>query len=270
MASNIAHRPPTGLRSQLVAQHPWLTFLLPFVVYMALGSLEPGPPKPPLQLPNGATREVASQTWLGLEYKHYPIIYTVKIAATIAAMIFVAPGYRQFRFRVSLLAIIVGIIGIVLWVWLCHLELELMLLRPLGLASFLGLGERPAFNPLEALKDTPVWAYTFLAIRFFGLAVIVPIIEEFFLRGFIMRYAVREDWWNVPFGEVTPLAAVVGTAVPMLMHPGELIAAFVWFSLVTWLMARTRNIWDCVAAHTVTNLLLGMYVVSHNDQWKLW
>jgi CAAX protease family protein len=61
----------------------------------------------------------------------------------------------------------------------------------------------------------------------------------------------------------------VGTAVPMLMHPGELLAAFVWFSLVTWLMTRTRNIWDCVAAHAVTNLLLGIYVVTQH-QWQLW
>jgi membrane protease YdiL (CAAX protease family) len=61
----------------------------------------------------------------------------------------------------------------------------------------------------------------------------------------------------------------VGTAVPMLMHPGELLAAFVWFSLVTWLMVRTKNIWDCVAAHAVTNLLLGIYVVTQH-QWQLW
>ena len=73
----------------------------------------------------------------------------------------------------------------------------------------------------------------------------------------------------MPFGQVTPLAVVVGTAVPMLMHPGELLAAFVWFSLVTWLMVRTKNIWDCVAAHAMTNLLLGIYVVTQH-QWQLW
>jgi hypothetical protein len=55
----------------------------------------------------------------------------------------------------------------------------------------------------------------------------------------------------------------------MLMHPGELLAAGVWFSLVTLLMVRTKNIWDCVAAHAVTNLLLGIYVVTYG-QWQLW
>jgi hypothetical protein len=68
---------------------------------------------------------------------------------------------------------------------------------------------------------------------------------------------------------VTSLAVVVGTAVPMLMHPAEMVAAAVWFSLVTWLMVRTKNIWDCVAAHAVTNLLLGIFVVTYG-QWQLW
>ncbi len=143
------------------------------------------------------------------------------------------------------------------------------LLTPLGLEKLLGLGERPAFNPLAELAATPAWAYTFLVIRFLGLALIVPIIEEFFLRGFLMRFVIRENWWTVPFGTLTPAAAIIGTAVPMLMHPAELLAAAVWFSLVTWLMVRTRNIWDCVAAHAVTNLLLGLYVVTQH-QWQLW
>ena len=248
---------------------PWLTFLLPFIVYMVVGSFEPGPPKPGTKLPDGSIRPAVNDNRFGLEYSHYPIVYTVKIGLTIAAMVFVLPGYWQFPFRVSLLAIVVGIVGVVLWIALCHLHLERKLLALVGQENLLGVGDRPAFNPLEQLAATPAWAYTFLAIRFLGLALIVPIIEEFFLRGFLMRFAVRDTWWTVPFGTLTRTAAVLGTAVPMLMHPGELLAAFVWFSLVTWLMVRTKNIWDCVAAHAVTNLLLGIYVVTQH-QWQLW
>lgn len=247
------------------------------LVYMVLGSFEPGAPKPLTDAQLAAPEHIRVQleegpaNFLGLKYKHYPLIYTVKIALTIAAMLYVLPGYRQFPFHVSLVALAVGVIGVVLWIWLCSLHLEPKLLAPLGLDGLVGgLGERPAYNPLEQLQATPAWAYTFLAIRFLGLALVVPIIEEFFLRGFLMRFVQGEnDWWTIPFGKVTPLAAVVGTAVPMLMHPAELLAAFVWFSLVTWLMIRTRNVWDCVAAHAVTNFLLGVYVVTQH-QWQLW
>lgn len=269
MAKNPSERASESESQSFVTRYPWLTFLFPFVVYMLVGSLEPSPPKPPVQMPDGSTRAISSPARFGLEYKHYPVVYTAKIALTIGAMLLVLPGYRQFPFRISPLAIGVGVVGVVLWIGICQLHLEKMLLGPLGLAKFLGLGERPAFNPLEALAATPVWAYTFLAIRFVGLALIVPITEEFFLRGFLMRIVVEEKWWEVPFGTVTRLAAVVGTAFPMMMHPAELLAAFVWFSLVTWLMVRTKNIWDCVAAHAVTNLLLGIYVVTQH-QWHLW
>lgn len=251
--------PPSG--GLLAARrNPWVVFLLPFVVYMAVGSLEHG--KPTDAKPQAANR-------LGIRYEHYPVVYTVKIALTIAAMAFVWPGYRQIPFRVSPLAIVVGVVGVVLWVWICQLQLERQLLEPIGLAKLLGMGDRPAYNPLEQLAHSPAWAYAFLTVRFLGLAVVVPIIEEFFLRGFLMRYVIAQDWWKWPFGRVTPLAVAVGTIFPMLMHPAELFAAAVWFSLVTLLLVRTKNIWDCVAAHAVTNLLLGVYVVKYG-QWQLW
>ena len=107
-------------------------------------------------------------------------------------------------------------------------------------------------------------------MRFFGLAAVVPLIEEFFLRGFLMRFVIDAQWWEVPFGKLTTAAVVVGVGMPVLYHPGtEALAVLAWFSLVTWLMAKTRNIWDCVAAHALTNLLLGVWVVS-SGQWGLW
>jgi membrane protease YdiL (CAAX protease family) len=54
----------------------------------------------------------------------------------------------------------------------------------------------------------------------------------------------------------------------MLYHP-EKLASLAWFSLVSWLMVRTKNFWDCVAAHAVTNFLLGVWVVTTGD-WRLW
>jgi CAAX prenyl protease-like protein len=240
---------------------PWLVFLLPFVVFMLAGSLEPTP-----DTPGGKS------IGLAIPYNWYPVVYTVKVALTLAAIAFVLPGYRQFPFRISLLAIVVGVAGIFIWVGLCLLNVEHTYLQPalerVGLGWIIGAGQRAAFDPFKQLANEPVRAWIFLATRFFGLALVVPVIEEFFLRGFIMRFAVDQQWWEVPFGKVNRLALVLGTLVPMLMHPAELFAAAVWFSLITWLMLRTRNIWDCVAAHAVTNFLLGIYVVTSGN-WKL-
>jgi len=307
---------PTGWLSQW----PWVTFLLPMLVFMVATSFEPTPPpqaartaqaetesaaEPALQqlddenfspeTVSGAT-EPSESFWAAdpgegflpaISYSYYPQVYTAKLVLTLLAILLVWPGYRTFPFRVSWLSLAVGVVGVVFWIVLCHLRLEPKVIGPIdeflgsfipgleagdtpsiGLMSMLGTGTRSAFNPLVQLAAAPLWAYGFLIIRFIGLALIVPVIEEFFLRGFMMRYLIQEKWWQVPFGTVNRAALVAGTAIPMLMHPGELLASLVWFSMVTWLMLRTRNIWDCVVAHAVTNFLLGVYVVWF-DQWQL-
>jgi len=252
---------PSRGRLALLHRHRWITFLLPMIVFMLAGSLEP-------------TAETSGGAAVGLSipYAYYPWVYAAKICLTIAAMVFVLPGYREFPFRVSWLGVAVGLVGVVVWVGLCRLDLEhrflVPLLEPIGLDGLIAAGTRSAFNPLEQLAAHPIGAWGFLAVRFLGLAVVVAVIEEFFLRGFVMRFVVDAKWWEVPIGRVTTASVLVGTLLPMTMHPGELLAATVWFSMVTWLMVRTRNIWDCVAAHAVTNFLLGVYVVT-TGEWHL-
>ncbi len=242
--------------NSLLEKHRWLVFVLPIAVYMLVGTIEPSP---------GAPDEKTSS--LAIPYSAYPLIYTVKIALTLVAMALVLPGYREFRRPPGLLALLVGAAGIVVWVGLCQLSdqtglKELLVRLP-------GYSQRPSYDPLGQLVATPVWAWTFLAIRFFGLVLVVPVIEEFFLRGFLMRLVVDQDWWKVPFGTVNAAAVAVSIVVPVLTHPGEILAAAAWFGMVTWLMVRTRNPWDCVLAHATTNLLLGIYVVT-TKHWELW
>ena len=237
--------------------YPWAVFVLPFAVFMLAGTLEPTPERP------------FEHFGLSIPYSAYPLVYAIKIALTMAAMFAVWPGYRQFAWRVSPLAFLIGGVGVVLWIGLCKLGLESKLLAPLGLEWVVDSGVRSAFNPLENWPDQPLLAYGFLAVRFCGLAIVVPIIEEFFLRGLVMRFVIDADWWKVPFGTLTPLAVVVGTLVPVAMHPAEMLAAAVWFTSVTWLMFKTKNIWDCVVAHGVTNLLLGIWVVASGDWYFL-
>jgi CAAX prenyl protease-like protein len=255
MEKKISSSQPRGRRA-LLEKHRSLIYVLPFLVFMLVGSLEPTP-----ETPGGAAIGIA------IPYEGYPVVYTLKIALTVAAIVFVWPGYRQFPPRVTLLGILVGLVGAAIWIGLAKLQLEQRLLVPLGLGQFLDLGRRSAFNPLAEFDNAPA-AWSFLAVRLVGLVAVVPVIEEFFLRGFVMRFLVDANWWKVPFGEVNRTAVVAGTLVPMLAHPAELFAAAVWFSLVTWLMVRTRSIWDCVAAHVVTNLVLGIYVILSGN-WFL-
>jgi CAAX prenyl protease-like protein len=138
----------------------------------------------------------------------------------------------------------------------------------LGLSEMLSSG-RVAFNPFEELKDDPAWLRQFLAMRFLGLVVIVPIVEEFFIRGFLIRYVDDPDWDEIPLGEAKTAGWLSPTIYGLVAHMTEPLAAIAWFSLVTWMYKRTKSIWDCVIAHAITNLLLGLYIVKF-EQWHLW
>lgn len=249
-----AVEPPnnTPRKEGILSRYPALVFVLPLVVYLVVGSLEPPPPG-----------EKQPRFSLGLRYEHYPAVYLLKVVLSLVAIRFVWRGYRAFRpVRVSWLALAVGCGGAVAWIALAHLE------RISGLGGWLGLGTRSAFDPFAEMA-TPAMACAFLAIRWIGLVLIVPLIEEMFLRGFLIRYITTEQWDTLPLNQVSRAALVAGTAVPMLMHPQELLASFVWFSAVSWLMLKKNNIWDCVAAHSITNLLLGCYVLFSGEWWLM-
>lgn len=203
-------------------------------------------------------------TWFPKYRTWYPSTYTIVIAATATLMLIVSPGYFRAPFRVSYLSVIVGTVGVVVWVGLCLLDEKL-----LGLGALISPNSRPAFNPFEQLKDDPRWMYQFLAIRFAGLVLVVPVVEEFFLRGFLMRFIDDPDWDEIPLGEAGMLGTLGATAYGVFAHMGEPLAAAVWFSMVTWMYLRTRSIWDCVVAHLITNLLLGIYII-YSGHWSLW
>ena len=110
------------------------------------------------------------------------------------------------------------------------------------------------------------WLLT--SVRLAGSAFVIAVAEEFFWRGFLLRW----------------LRGHVFTAVdPCRIGWGLLAASSLLFGLEhsRWLAGmgagmvygilyiRTGNLWVPIVAHVVTNLLLGFYVL-HFDAYKFW
>lgn len=196
--------------------------------------------------------------------------YTVSVAAQIIAAIalcvlFARVWLDHFKFRVSILAVVVGVVGYVLWVWICGLQPERQFLSLFGWEDL--WPSRTAFDPFSEISNS-LHRTLFLAMRFTTLALIVPVAEELFLRGFLVRWIEDVDFKSVRFDKLSWAAIIAPTVTSILTHP-ETVAAIVWFSMVTWLMIRTKSFWNCVVAHMVTNLLLGIHVVV-TGAWELW
>lgn len=125
------------------------------------------------------------------------------------------------------------------------------------------------FDPSLFAGSPPLVAGV-IALRFLRLAVVVPLLEEIFWRGFLMRYLIDPRFETVKFGTYAPFA-FWGVAVCFgLAHAGpDLVPALITGALYNWIACRTKNLASCVLAHAVTNLLLGFYILA-TRQWGMW
>lgn len=228
---------------------PWFSCVAPLAVYLVLGMAEPGAEGSGFLEP------------LGITVTAYPAIYALRIAITAAVIVAAWPSLSAWLGTPSWWPPLVGAALVVPWVVLAALQRE---------AGWSGsIGQRVAFDPFGVFGGTTPSAWAFLGLRFFGLVVIVPVAEELFVRGFLMRFVVREEFWKVPFGVLTASAAGACALYAAASHPAEAVAAVGWFAVVSGIAAATRKPIDCVLAHAGTNLALGLYVVATGNWW-LW
>ncbi len=255
-------------------------FIVPFLAFMVIGLLEPrfapaesDPPAvagtPGESGVSSAERDANDEYFRNQQLataNRYCLVYVFKVVVTCAVLIWYRKIYlRHFPLAATGWSLVTGAIGVVIWVGLCQLQIESLVGGWLGVDAG---AARVQFNPFEQLPSQATLA-GFLALRFAGLVVMVPICEELFLRGFLMRYVQSPAWWTVSLARLGTRAMLVAPLYGALTHPGEAIAAIVWFSLVTWLVRKTGKFWDAVIAHAITNGLLGLYVCLFS-QWQLW
>jgi CAAX prenyl protease-like protein len=125
------------------------------------------------------------------------------------------------------------------------------------------------FNP-AVFEKNPTLFWASLSLRFIRLVVVVPIIEEIFWRGFLLRFLIHEDFAKVRFGAFT-WASFAGVTVCFgLAHAGpDFWVALITGALYNVVAYRTRSLSSCIVAHSITNLLLGLYILK-TGQWGFW
>lgn len=134
------------------------------------------------------------------------------------------------------------------------------------------LGAEPrtdGFDP-NVLAGSAALYWGSLVLRFVRLVVVVPLLEEIFWRGFLMRYLIKDDFTKVPFGTFSWLSFGGVTLMFGLAHFGpDFIPALITGAIYNLLAIKTRSLTCCVIAHAVTNLGLGIYIMQ-TGQWGFW
>jgi hypothetical protein len=109
----------------------------------------------------------------------------------------------------------------------------------------------------------------FIAIRMAESALLVPIVEELFWRGWMMRWLVKPEFESVPIGKYTAVSFWVVALLFASEHGPYWEVGLMAGVAYNWWIVRTRNLADTILAHAVTNALLGAYVLIY-DRWQYW
>ena len=214
--------------------------VIPFAVFVAALALDPGLGRlaPSLDLDPRwwyAVRAVAVAGALAWFWRRYTELGSVR-------------GVRTVDW---LLAATVGIAVFVLWI---NLDFE-----PLA------LGSSPGYDPRSS-EGTIDWGLA--AARLVGATAVVPVIEELFWRSFLLRWIKHPQFLKVVPAEAGGKALAISALLLGLEH-------HLWFAGLLagvaygWLYMRTGNLWVAIAAHAITNAILGAWILA-TGRWQFW
>ena len=188
--------------------------------------------------------------------------YLLRFCVVLAAILLVSRGALAPRPSAPWGSVAMGIAVFAIWV-----APDLLFgpaYRHLAIFENPVMGSAASSAPAE-LKHNAV----FLVVRTLGCAALVPIIEELFWRGWLMRWLIEYDFQTVKIGAYAPFAFWAVALLFASEHGPYWEVGLVAGVAYNWWCVRTRNLADCILAHAVTNGLLSAYVLS-TGQWQYW
>ncbi len=182
----------------------------------------------------------------------FDILYPIRVVAVAAVLWQFRASYTVRAWRFSLVPVAIGAVSFALW----------MLLAP-------GPGPEEEAARLEPTQLGEPWTTLWLLFRVVGSTLTVPIAEELFFRGFIVRRCIDADADTVPVGQLSWFAFVVSSVAFGALHGQAWLAGIVVGMLFAGALAWRRSIADAIVAHATTNALLSLFVIG-TGSWTQW
>lgn len=210
-------------------------YVFPFAIYLIIGELVPG-------------------LLVGYDADHLYVAYALRTVVVGGILVRYRSLYTELNERrIDVAALLVGVL---IFAWWVGLE-----------------GYYPLFSGASSHFDPSVFGTEMLifllSVRLVGSVLVAALIEELFCRSFLMRYVIDPDKWaDIPVGTYTFASFVVVVLFFGFVHfqwlPGLLTGI-----ILNLLLYKKRNIFSCVQAHAMANLLLFFYVV-YTKSWFFW
>ena len=231
-----------------IIKKTWFPRIFPFILFVSFIALE------------SLIEKLAKYYPLLANFSNYSgyIFYPIKTVIVAIILILFWKRYTEINMKqgVSWKSMFIGLLtGIVVFILWINMDW-----------GFATLGEPKGFNP--NMFESCAWTTVIVAFRLFGSSVVVPVFEELFWRSFVMRYIINSKFEDVPLGKFTWVSFIIASALFGFEH-NLWLAGIMAGMLYSMLLYYTKNLSVVIFSHGVTNLLLGIYVITTGN-WQFW
>lgn len=108
-----------------------------------------------------------------------------------------------------------------------------------------------------------------LVLRTARAALLVPVLEELFWRGWLPRWLQDTRFQRIPLGTYTTFAFWATAALFAAEHGPYWEVGLLCGIIYNWWMQRTRSLGDLILVHATTNLVLSLFVIA-TQRWTFW
>jgi CAAX prenyl protease-like protein len=224
-----------------VIRSPFVAYAGPFLAFWGLLALSRILPLPAVAIQAGFVAIMAA------------VIFTVARPVVL--------GASSIRVRNWLGSLLIGVAVFAIWIAPDRLFPEYRHFR---------LFENPVMGRVQTSLSADARDQTVvLWLRAIRAATVVPVAEELFWRGWLMRWLIAADFETIPLGAWSASAFWTVALLFASEHGPYWDVGLAAGVVYNWWMVRTRSLGDLVVAHAVTNACLSAYVVW-TGKWEYW
>lgn len=188
--------------------------------------------------------------------EHVFLIYIVKTIVVGLILLHFRSKYSEINKSISFndicIAVILGIIVFILWINMTW--------------DFAILGSPRSNNPYKLLSKEAFYIAIFF--RIFGSAIVVPVMEELFWRSFVIRWIDNHNFTLIPIGTFS-ITSFITTVLLFGSEHSLWLAGIIAGIFYNLLLYYRKSIFLCIISHSVTNFILGIYVL-YSGRWMFW
>jgi CAAX prenyl protease-like protein len=222
--SVIARRLPwftTLKRTEVSAENPTATYLLPFLSILAAGM-------------------IAAAASAGFEW-----LYPLRFVAAGGVLWICRREYAKLNWSFSWFGPAIGVLVFAMWI---------------AVDTFVNGRSSDAIPQALSASTAPartIW----IVFRVLAAITTVPIAEELVFRGYFIRRLISTNFESLPLNTFTWLGLGISSLAFGLLHGNLWFAGIMAGLLYGWAMLRRGRIGEAVVAHATTNALLAAYVL---------